>query len=227
MTDALHNRMYLLAYDAAVHGPFNRSRAAFLVRAAVIIELALGGQIVEADGEVHVTEAAAGAGPVTRGARVRYAAPGTGWRALLLRDRVETLQAVEEHLAAQGLLTIEDCRALVAPARHVTLTDLADCGTVHRQVAMVLHDTGPASGVPVADAALLALAAVGDLSQVVSRTDPRQRARIEVLTSRIGDIAPGLERAVRALPFELARPVSSFANTCHTPATGGGSTGRS
>ncbi|MFI1955882.1 GPP34 family phosphoprotein [Streptomyces xinghaiensis] len=219
MTEALQYRMYLLAYDAAVHGPFNRSRSGFLVRAALLTELALRGEAVEADGEVRLREPQAGTGPWAGGTQTAPAARGTGWCALLLRDRDATLRTVEEHLAARGLLVVEDCRALVAPVRRVTLTDRNAARTVHRQAAGVLHGPEPADRVPVRDAALLALAAMGGMSQVVSRTDPRQRARIEALTSRIGDIAPGLEQAVRALRGELARSGHGLASPRDIPAT--------
>jgi len=58
--------------------------------------------------------------------------------------------------------------------------------------------------IPAADAALLALAAAGGIRSVVSRQDHRAfQARIDACTGSVAALAPGLEKAVRALPMTM------------------------
>ncbi|MGC0317264.1 GPP34 family phosphoprotein [Kitasatospora acidiphila] len=200
MTDALPYLTYLLAHDPAVHGPFNRARTAALVRAAVVVELALRGQLAEADGVVRPTGAPADRDPVLAAARPRCDAQPAGWAQLLRRDRAQTLRAVEDRLAATGLLTVEERQTLVVPTRWVTLTTPEAADAVRRRVAALLAAPGPARRVPPDDAALAALAAAAGLPPA-HRGHPRGAA----MTRRLADVAPGLAQAIRNLPADLAQ----------------------
>ncbi|MEV4561863.1 GPP34 family phosphoprotein [Kitasatospora sp. NPDC049285] len=198
MTDPLPYRMYLLAYDDAVLGPFNRGRAGFLVRAAVVTELALRGILTESDGSIHDTGAARCDDPVLDDARERPPAPGCGWRPLLLRDRDRTLRAVEEQLAARGTLAVEDRPALVAPERRVTIVDAGAVLAVREAAAAAVH--APAD-TPPADAALLTLAALAALPPTPSAPP----TRLAALAARLGGLAPSLPEALRSLPEAMNR----------------------
>ncbi|GDY48917.1 hypothetical protein SANT12839_097990 [Streptomyces antimycoticus] len=58
--------------------------------------------------------------------------------------------------------------------------------------------------IPPADAALLALAAAGGIRSVLSRQDHKTlRTRIDACTGRLDALAPGLGKAVRALPMTM------------------------
>ncbi|MFJ8031810.1 hypothetical protein [Streptomyces sp. NPDC096032] len=71
-------------------------------------------------------------------------------------------------------------------------------------LAAALHGDGPVQDIPLADAALLALAAAGGVRSVVSRRDRKTfRARIDAGTARLAALAPGLEKTVRALPTTM------------------------
>lgn len=71
-------------------------------------------------------------------------------------------------------------------------------------MSAALHGDSPVREVPAADAVLLALAAAGGVRSVVSRQDQKTfRARIDACTGSLAALAPGLEKAVRALPMTM------------------------
>ncbi|MDF3301747.1 GOLPH3/VPS74 family protein [Streptomyces tropicalis] len=201
MIDDLAGLMYLLAHDDAAEGPWNRSRTELLVRAAALVDLALRGRLREHDGTVTVSGTEPTGDPVLDG--VLRDAAGHGWKHLVRRHRRRTLAQVEDRLAAAGLLTVEAPRTPFG-TRRVTVTDRAAPAALRARVSAALHGDGPVQDVPTRDAALLALAAAGGVRTVVPRRDRKTcRARIDACTGRIAPLAPGLEKAVRALPTTM------------------------
>ena len=202
MAESLHHRMYLLAHDEKARGPYDRSRTGLLVRAAVLVELVLRGRLVETGGgSVAVAGTGSTGDPVLDG--VLREAPRHSWKQLVRRHSGRTLTAVEDRLAELGLLTVESSRLRLG-GRRVTVSDRATPRAVRDRVSAVLHGDAPVHEVPVADAALAALAAAGKDRSVLSRQDARElRARIDACTGRLGDLAPGLEKAVRGLSMTM------------------------
>ncbi|MFE3033320.1 GPP34 family phosphoprotein [Streptomyces canus] len=208
MTEALHHRMYLLAYDETAKGPYDRSRTGLLVRAAVLTELALRGRLVESGDGGGVTVAGTGStgDPVLDD--VLREARGRGWKQLVRRRRRRTLTAVEDRLAVLGLVSLQPSRTGRGGrggrgglgGRRVTVSDPAALRAVHDRVSAVLHGDTPVHEFPAADTALSALAAAGRVRSVLSRREARVlRERVDACTSRLGALAPGLEKAVRGL----------------------------
>lgn len=202
MNDDLTCCIYLLAHDDAAEGPYDRSRTELLVRAAALIDLALRGRLGEDGGTVTVSGTDPTGDPVLDGV-LRDAAAGHGWKHLMRRHRKRTLTEVENRLAAAGLLTVQAPRTRFG-TRRLTVTDRAVPAALRARVSAALHGAGPLPEIPAADAALLALAAAGDIRSVVSRQDQKTfRARIDAGTGSLADLAPGLEKAVRTLPMTM------------------------
>ncbi|WP_405624986.1 GPP34 family phosphoprotein [Streptomyces sp. NBC_00016] len=202
MIDDLACLMYLLAHDDAAEGPHDRSRTELLVRAAALVDLALRGRLREDGGTVTVAGAQPTGDPVLDGV-LRVAAAGHDWKHLVRRHRKRTLTQVEDRLAAAGLITVKTPRTRCG-TRRSTVTDPAVPAALHARVSAALHRGGPVTEIPAADGALLALAAAGGIRSVVSRQDQRTlRARIDACTGHLGALAPGLEKAVRALPTTM------------------------
>ncbi|MFG3025019.1 GPP34 family phosphoprotein [Streptomyces sp. NPDC048254] len=201
MIDDLACLMYLLAHDNAAEGPYDRSRTELLVRAAALTDLALRGRLGEDGGTVTVTGTRSTGDPVLDD--VLRDAAGHGWKHLVRRHRKRTLVQVEDRLAAAGVLTVKAPRTRFG-TRRLTVTDRAVPAALRARVSAVLHGHGPVQEVPTADAALLALAAAGRIRSVVSRQDRTAfRARIDACTRSLAVLAPGLEKAVRALPTTM------------------------
>ncbi|MEU1462733.1 GPP34 family phosphoprotein [Streptomyces sp. NPDC005727] len=203
MIDDLPSLMYLLAHDDAAQASYDRPRTQLLVRAAALIDLASRGRLGEEDGRVTVSGPEPTGDPVLDGVLRQAAAGAHGWRHLMRSDRKRTLTEVEDRLAAAGLLTVKEPRTPFG-TRRLTVTDRAAPAALRARVSAALHGTGPVGEIPVADAALLALAAAGGVRAVVSRHDHKTcRARIDACTGRLAALAPGLEKAVRALPMTM------------------------
>ncbi|MFF2996521.1 GPP34 family phosphoprotein [Streptomyces sp. NPDC057950] len=201
MTDDLPSLVYLLAYDDSAQGPYDRARTELLVRAAVLIDLALRGRLGEDGGTVIVSGTEPTGSPVLDAA-LRDAA-GHGWKQLLRHRRERTLTEVEDRLAGAGLLTVKEPRTRFG-SRRLVLTDRAVPAALRARVSAALRGEGSVREIPAADAALLALAAAGGVRSVVSRQDQKTfRARIDACTGRLATLAPGLEKAVRALPMTM------------------------
>ncbi|MEU9990922.1 GPP34 family phosphoprotein [Streptomyces sp. NPDC048045] len=202
MIDDLTCLMYLLAHDDAAEGPYDRSRTELLVRAAALVDLALRGRLGEDGGTVTVSGTEPTGDPVLDGI-LRDAAAGHGWKDLVRRHRRRTLTEVEDRLAAAGLLTVKASRTRFG-TRRLTVTDRAVPAALRARLSAALHGDGPVREVPAADAVLLALAAAGGVRSVVSRQDQKTfRARIDACTGSLAALAPGLEKAVRALPMTM------------------------
>ncbi|KPC64701.1 GOLPH3/VPS74 family protein [Streptomyces chattanoogensis] len=205
MTGLLHHRTYLTCYDTAAQALYDRTRSAFLIRAALLTELALGGHLADADGDAVVTAPGPTGDPVLDRTLDDVATHRRSWKAWVRHDRKETLEAVEDHLAMLGVLTVEE-KASLGPGgkRRVTVTDPAAVTALQDRLSGVLHASGPVAQVDAADAALVVLAAAGSARSVVSRKDRRDhKDRIEALTARLGEAGPGLEKTVRTIRMTM------------------------
>jgi hypothetical protein len=200
--DDLASLLYLLAYDEAAEGPYDRSRTRLLVRAAAVIDLALRGRLGQDAGTVTVSGTESTGDPVLDGV-LRDAGAGRGWKHLVRRHRKQTLTEVENRLAAAGLLTVKAPRTRFG-TRRLTVTDRTVPAALRTRVSAALHADGPLQEIPAADAALLALSAAGGIRSAVSRQDHKTfRARIDACTGHLAALAPGLDKAVRALPTTM------------------------
>lgn len=201
---AVHYRVYLLAYDLDKGDLYDRTRTAFLTRAGVLAQLALGGHVVERDGEVSSAKLGATGDPALDEALGQIAEHPRSWGALLKHDYKQTLDTTERQLGAIGIVTVDEKKVLgLLPRTHVTVTDQSLVKELQIEAADILHGTGPASDVDPADAAVVVLAAAG-LVPSVSRKETRDhKARIEELTTRLGDAVPGLDKALRGIRMTM------------------------
>ncbi|AYG79627.1 hypothetical protein DWB77_01742 [Streptomyces hundungensis] len=202
MTHTLYGRMYLAAYDTDAGALYDRSRAGFLLRTAVLAELALLGRVADAGGEVAVVDAGDTGDPVLDLVLSRLGAHRRTWKAWMRADRAETLAAVEDRLASVGLVTVAEHRAFARGARReVTALDPGGVRALQAELAALVRGGGP---VEPYDAVVVALAAAGRAHHLVSRADARaHKDRLDALTGRLDALAPALGAAVRGLGTTL------------------------
>ncbi|MET8289828.1 GPP34 family phosphoprotein [Streptomyces sp. NPDC005132] len=202
MIEDLACTMYLLAHDAAAEGPYDRGRTELLVRAAALIDLAARGRLKEDGGAVVESGGEPTGAPVLDGV-LRDIGAGRSWKHLVRRHRKRTLTAVEDRLVAAGLLTVRPTRTRLG-GRRLMVTQHAETADARSRVIVAMHGDTPVREIPVADAALLALTAAGHVRTVLSRQDRETyRDRIDACTQSLAALAPGLEKAVRALPMTM------------------------
>ncbi|MEU9128413.1 GPP34 family phosphoprotein [Kitasatospora sp. NPDC048540] len=205
MTRPLHLATYLMAFDTDRQTLFDRTRTGFLVRAAVLAELARRGSVADDGGTVAVAEAEPTGDPVLDAALTEVGAHARRWKAWIRRDREDTLEAVEQQLAVLGAVLIEDRDPYGPPARRrVLVPDPAEALAVQRATAALLRGEGDPARVGLGEAALAALAAAGGVGLVVSRGERRaHRDRVTALTGRLSELSPALARAVGGLGTTL------------------------
>jgi hypothetical protein len=209
LPESLAGRIYLLAYDLDRRQLFDRTRTAFLTRAAVLIELAWRGQL-DADGHPAAT------GPGITGAdttgdlvldRVlaQIRPHRRGWKRLLRRDYRQTLDLVEQQLESAGVIRRTRHRALgLVPRYAIELLDDGPAAKAQAHFTTILRDGPAVDAVSRTDAALVALAAAGRVRTVISPADRRHYGdRITALTDRLGTTSPGLASAVRGIEMTI------------------------
>ncbi|WP_438291061.1 GOLPH3/VPS74 family protein [Streptomyces sp. HUAS TT7] len=202
MTHTLYGRMYLAAYDTAAKALYDRTRTGFLLRVAVLAELASLGRIADSAGEVRVTDSGRTGDPVLDLVLDGIGAHRRTWKAWVRSDRRETLVAVEDRLAALGLITVEERPVFARAARReVAVREATGVRALQAGLTELLRSRGP---VEPYDAVVLALASAGGVRHVVSRADARaHKDRLDALTGRLDAIAPALGRTVRGLGTTL------------------------
>lgn len=209
MTDtptSVHYRAYLLAYDLDKEDLYDRTRTAFLTRAGVLTELALRGNIADADGDAVLVKSDPTADPVLDKLLAQIGNEKRSWKSWIRHDYKETLEEIEEQLAEQKLVVLEEKKVLGVVSRtHATLTDASLAKALQERAVEVLHGSTPAAEIGADDAALVALAAAGTVPSVVTRRESKgeYKDRIEELTDRVGEVAPGLEKALRGIRLTM------------------------
>lgn len=198
---SLPARLYLLACDPRRNRLPGRQQTGYLLRAAALTDLVLRGCLVDARGRPAVSGPATGDAVLDGvGAEIAQQRPRR-WKVWVRRGERQILDAVEHQLSAAGLVAVESRPVLgIFPRRHIELADLDGVERSRAAVRDILLGDLPLERVDPADAALVALAAAGQLRSVVSGREQRQRRhRIRALTERSGAAVPALRQVLSDL----------------------------
>jgi hypothetical protein len=187
----LPERMFLLAYDPRRERLTRRTDVGLLVRAAALAELELRGALIDDDGRASVPQSRRPevTDPLLRQvlAEVEASKPRR-WQYWVQRDRRKAQAAVEQRLAAAGVVALE--------RRRILVRDPLLIGRLHDRVTEALRGRTADPR----DASAVALAAAGELGTVLKWRQRRaERARIAELTAAGAPAAvKGLKKAVAA-----------------------------
>ena len=199
LPDSLPARVCLLAYDPARGRLTARSRLALVLRAAALVELWMGGHLQEeVDGRPQANaRAALPVDPVLSAVLddIGSSRPRR-WRHWIRRHAEATRAAVTDQLAAGGWIEVHQQRNLrVLPSNTVTVHDPQVLALLGDRVRAALRPDTPVAAVDPRDAALVALAAAGQLPTVLAKTDRHQHEeRIEALSTVAGPAVPALRQ---------------------------------
>ncbi|MFE9422029.1 GPP34 family phosphoprotein [Kitasatospora sp. NPDC006697] len=198
-TLTLQGRMFLLAYDPERGRMTGRADLDLLLRAAALADLLRLGLLRDESGRPVVAgPAPAGLDPLLADT-LRRLAEGRSrpWHRWVAAGRRGTARAVRARLADQGLVRLEEYRALGLFTRvRMEPRDQRARKALAGAVSAALRD--PLSRVPVADAALVALADAARLSVVLNSRQRREhKQRIADLAALCGPVPAALRRAVR------------------------------
>ncbi|GAB3883368.1 GOLPH3/VPS74 family protein [Microbispora bryophytorum] len=195
---SLTAQLYLLAYDARKERVVANYRFPYLLRAAALTDLLLTGRIADDGGKVRVVSEDPLADPVLDGLLHQIAQSGPRpWRHWISKDGRATMRAVRDELETGRWIRVEPHRPfLVFTRSHVRVRDTRVVKRLVSQVSTAL--TGPVSRVGDREAALIGLAAAGELGTILPRA--RRRAheqRIALLSERGGPVAPALRKVIQ------------------------------
>jgi hypothetical protein len=195
--ESLPARLYLLAYDSRRERLTARTELGYLMRAAALTDLRLRGNLADERGKVRVASAAGPGDPVLDAVLREVAGDGRArsWTGWVRRGQRRIKAAVRDQLVAGGWIRVEPRRVLgIFPTTRVTMRD----PLVIQRLSDVL---GSALRGPEADpraAALVALAAAGELRTVLPRAKAREyKRRIAELSERAGPAVPALRKVIR------------------------------
>ncbi|HEY2960515.1 MAG TPA: GPP34 family phosphoprotein [Actinomycetota bacterium] len=206
LPQTLPERLYLLAYDARRRRLTARTQLGYVLRAGALADLQRRGLLADEAGKVRATGRQVAEpllGPVLEqvaGSRPR------GWAHWVRAGQRGLQRAVRAQLEAGGWIRVEPRRVLgVFPAARVTVVDGRVLEELADIVARTLTGGQPAAAVDPGDAALVALAAAGELSTAIPRRRRREhRRRIAALSERTGPVAPALRRVLQQLRASAA-----------------------
>ncbi|HSV66522.1 MAG TPA: GPP34 family phosphoprotein [Mycobacteriales bacterium] len=217
LPESLPARLYLLACDTRKERLTNRSMIGHALRAAALTDLLLTGQLADKRGKAVVADRTPPGGPMPRDpmprdpvssdpvlaavlAEIRAGRPRS-WKRWVRTGARPTRDAVRDQLMAGRWIRVEQHRILgLFPTARITLRQPTVVSNLHRRVRTILVGAQPASRVDPRDAALVALAAAGELRTVLTRAQRREhKRRISQLTEASGPAVAALRKVVQEL----------------------------
>jgi Golgi phosphoprotein 3 (GPP34) len=201
--ESLPGQLYLLAYDPRKERLTARTQLGYLMRAAALTDLRLSGHIADEGRKVRVTNPGGVADQVL-GAVLREVADSRprSWAGWVRRGDRRTRLAVRDQLATGGWIRVEPHRVLgIFPTTRIAIRDPLVIQRLTDRLGAALRgpDTDPGA------AALVALAAAGELRTVLPRAKVREyKRRIAELSERTGPAVPALRRVIQQVRSSTA-----------------------
>ncbi|MFG2193684.1 GPP34 family phosphoprotein [Streptomyces sp. NPDC048639] len=209
---SLPAELCLLAWDTGTGKPAAPASLPYLVRAGALTELALRGLLLDEDGTAKPVDDAGTGDPVLDGLLelIGESRPRT-WKTWVGHDTGPTLRAVRAQLRDSGRVRTRSRRVLgVFPVKDHVLEDTAEAERLRDRALRILHGPGDVAEVPDRDAALIALAAAGELRTVVSADDAEAyKERIAALAERGGRAAPALRKVMEEVQAALLAVITT------------------
>ncbi|MFI7065898.1 GPP34 family phosphoprotein [Kribbella sp. NPDC050124] len=199
--DALAARIFLLAYDPSTGRLTGRwTRLGRTLPAAALIDLQLSGNLADDNGRARLTKAADPVDPVLAAVLndIRRIGPRK-WRTWIDRRHGRIVREVRDELERARLIKVEHYRILgLFPADRITLRHPLVRRQLLRNATDTLRPARLVTRVDLRDAAVISLAATGDLHTVLTKDQrKRHKDRLAQLAVRVGPVVPALKKALQ------------------------------
>ncbi|HEU5159406.1 MAG TPA: GPP34 family phosphoprotein [Streptosporangiaceae bacterium] len=210
LPQSLPGRMYLLAYNPGRRRMTAGAQLGYVLRAAALADLLLAGAIADVSGKAGAQPGQVVADPLVDVVLQQIASSRPrSWRSWVSKGAAPMKRDVREQLVTEGWIQVEPRRILgLFPVAEVTVTDTRVVDLLAGSVAAALRD--PIDEVDPRDAALVALAAAGEIKTALPRARRREhKERIARLSEVIGPVAKALRKVVQAQQAAAASSASS------------------
>lgn len=201
LPESLPARLYLLAYDTEKNRVTAQSQLGLVLRAAALADLYLAGRVTDENGKVRATgDRRPGGDPLLDEVLQQLAEQRPrSWHGWIAHGQ-PTVRTVRTQLEAGRCIRVEHRKIL--PDR----VELLDRSTVQRYAAELRAELGrPVSRIEPRTAAVLALAARGEIATVISRSERREyRQYLDEVAVYTGPIADALRKAWRSKKAQQA-----------------------
>lgn len=206
--EALAARLFLLAYDPQTGRLAGRwTRLGRILRAAALLDLQLQGNLADDNGRARSAKAADPADPVLVGVLedIRRIGPRK-WQTWIDRRHGRIVRDVRDQLEQARLIKVERYHVLgVFPAHRITLRHPLVRRQLLRNATDTLRPARLVTRIDLRDAAIVVLAATGDLRTVLTKDQrKRHKERLAQLAVRVGPIVPALRKALQQSRMEAA-----------------------
>jgi hypothetical protein len=207
--ESLAGRLYLLAYDTRRQRMTARSELGFLMRAGALTDLLMAGHLTNEGGKPHAVSTGPLPDPLMDAVLRQIAGSRPrSWQHWVNKGARQAVWAVRDQLAADGWIRLEQRRVLgLFPSTKVTVRDTRVVKRLASTVSSTLRGGQPAARLDPRDAALVALAATGELKVVLPRALRRTHKR---RITELGEIAqPVLQALKKAITNARAAAASA------------------
>lgn len=195
LPESLPARLYLLAYDTEKNRLTSRTQLGLVLRAAALTDLYLAGRVTDDNGRARASGDRRFTGdPLLDELQEQIAEHRPrAWHRWIARDERGALRTVRAQLEAARLIKVEP--RVILPDR-VELRDRREVKRYAEHLRAELRR--PAARTEPRTAAVLALAARGEVKTLISRRDRREnRRKLDELAVYTGPIADALRKAVQ------------------------------
>ncbi|HZX06086.1 GOLPH3/VPS74 family protein [Kribbella sp.] len=202
--ESLAARLFLLAYDPERGRLTARAKLGKVLRAAVLVDLQLSGNLADDNDRARVATGPAPADPVVAAVLEELRAVGPRrWRHWIDRRGGATVRQVRDELARARLIKVEPHRVLgIIPADRITLRHPLVRRHVLRSAQDTLRPSRLVSRVDLRDASVVVLAATADLRTVIGRDQrTRHKDRLAQLAVRVGPVVPALKKSLQQAQY--------------------------
>jgi hypothetical protein len=202
LPESLPARLYLLAYDTEKNRVTARSQLGLVLRAAALADLYLAGRVTDENGKVHASGGWRPTGDPLLDEVLQQLTEHRprSWQGWIARGQQPAVRTVRTHLEAGLYIRVEHRKIL--PDR----IELLDRSAVQRYADELRAELGrPHLRTEPRTAAVLALAARGEIANVISRRERREhRQYLDELAVYTGPIADALRKAWRSKQAQQA-----------------------
>ena len=192
LPESLPARLYLLAYDTGKNRVTAHSQLGLVLRAAALADLYLAGRLTDENGKVRASGDRRPSGDPLLDEVLQQLAEQRprSWRGWIAHGQ-PTVGTVRTQLEAGRCIRVE--HRMILPDR----VELLDRSTVQRYADKVRAELGrPVSRIEPRTAAVLALAARGEIATVISRSERREyRQYLDEAAVITGPVADALRKA--------------------------------